>query len=130
MCQVDYADPMEPYSRENRKARKEHKCSECGKVIKPGENYVYHTGKCEGDWLEFKHCEGCTWAAQWLTHVCNGFVFWQVLEDLEEHIRDFSVYEGGLGRRILGMRKKWKDNLLERAKKNSKSLEKVEYHVN
>lgn len=48
-----------PYSEERRKAKKEHKCGECGRTIKPGEKYWYATGLCEGDWFDAKVCAQC-----------------------------------------------------------------------
>jgi len=41
------------------KARKEHKCYECDRIIKPGEKYHNFKGCWEGKWAEFKTCEPC-----------------------------------------------------------------------
>ena len=48
-----------PYSEATRKAKKEHKCGECCRTIKPGEKYWYATGLFEGDWFEAKVCPDC-----------------------------------------------------------------------
>ncbi len=47
------------FGREQRKARKEHKCCECGSGIDPGETYQKITGLFEGTWEEYKTCQVC-----------------------------------------------------------------------
>ena len=47
------------FGREERKARKEHKCCECGCPIKPGDKYQYSHGVWDGRWLSFKQCNDC-----------------------------------------------------------------------
>ncbi len=47
--------PREEYP----KARKPHKCCECGSDIDPGEKYQKITGLHEGSWVEFKTCYVC-----------------------------------------------------------------------
>ena len=42
-----------------RKARKAHRCWECGEPIRPGERYQHVTGMWDGDWLRFKTCADC-----------------------------------------------------------------------
>jgi len=42
-----------------RKARKEHKCCECGETIPPGTEYEYVSGCWTGDFLVFKTCLDC-----------------------------------------------------------------------
>jgi hypothetical protein len=41
------------------KARKEHRCIECGHVITKGENYENVAGKCEGEFWSDTTCERC-----------------------------------------------------------------------
>ena len=41
------------------KARKKHKCYECGHIIEIGESYEYATGKWDGDFDVFKTCDDC-----------------------------------------------------------------------
>lgn len=45
--------------REQRKARKEHKCCECGAIVKPGEHYTYSHGVWDGSGQSFKQCLDC-----------------------------------------------------------------------
>ena len=60
-CLTDggYGEPMEVGIKQDRKARKEHKCVECGRIIQLGETYKYVGGKFKGDWLNFKTCSDC-----------------------------------------------------------------------
>lgn len=44
---------------ENRKARKEHVCGECGGTIEKGEVYHYESGVCAGSWEIHKTCWFC-----------------------------------------------------------------------
>ncbi len=47
------------YDTKVRKARKEHKCCECGEIIKSGENYQYASGLYDGNWDHHKTCLFC-----------------------------------------------------------------------
>lgn len=40
-------------------ARKEHKCCECQRTIKPGERYQLYSGVWEGAGMSFKTCREC-----------------------------------------------------------------------
>lgn len=40
-------------------ARKQHKCCECGIVIKKGDPYNSHSGLCDGKWFREKDCYEC-----------------------------------------------------------------------
>ena len=42
-----------------RKARKQHICGECGRIIHVGEQYEYATGKHYGDFYDAKTCTDC-----------------------------------------------------------------------
>lgn len=66
MCSCDMDDGYlwdfrQSYSR---KARKEHECSECESIIRPGERYVHNSGKWDGGRIEtWTECAGCdAWA--------------------------------------------------------------------
>lgn len=58
MCYT-YDDYPEFYDSVVRKARKAHKCDECGKPIEPGQLYYYGSGKFDGDFYEIKECRRC-----------------------------------------------------------------------
>lgn len=48
------------YERVGRKARKEHRCEECQRPIRPGERYIFHKGLSDGSWWQAKICSRCT----------------------------------------------------------------------
>lgn len=60
-----YCEPMEAdescpvWQVSWRKAKKEHKCCECGDTIKPGERYEYIFCIFEGEVDNYKTCEFC-----------------------------------------------------------------------
>lgn len=54
MCEMPSA-----YSEKTRKARKEHKCCECGETIKKGAEYQYTSGVWDGRPDSFKQCINC-----------------------------------------------------------------------
>lgn len=56
MC--DYEMPA-VYAEEKRKARKEHKCFECRKIINKGDTYYHHSGCWDGSFSHYKYCERC-----------------------------------------------------------------------
>jgi hypothetical protein len=57
-CVCDY-DPPEFYHREIRRARKEHKCCECGGRMLPGEQYEHVRGKWDGFVDTYDTCARC-----------------------------------------------------------------------
>lgn len=40
-------------------AKKEHKCTECRGIIKPGDKYEKATGKFDGEFYSYKTCPDC-----------------------------------------------------------------------
>lgn len=50
---------LEIYSEVLRKARKEHTCHICGKMIEKGERYHHETGKWDGDFFNRNTCKVC-----------------------------------------------------------------------
>lgn len=105
MCMFEPGDYQnEWYRSENRKARKEHRCGECGRIIQRGEQYRVAAGKTEGDVWDAKICVHCDVAASWLRENCNGYMYTAVLEDFGEHA------EANLPmlRIVVGARRHWK----------------------
>jgi predicted RNA-binding Zn-ribbon protein involved in translation (DUF1610 family) len=89
-------------------ARKQHRCTECWRVIAAGEQYVYFTGKSDGEMHVYKTCRHCAAARVWLTTACDGYIFCAVLEDLREHWRDSPVYRSPMLRALIdGIEAKW-----------------------
>lgn len=109
MCMIDMADGDPPEflnSTTIKAARKDHKCSECDRVISVGESYQKTTGMNEGKVWTFTACVHCMVACEWLEEECGGFLYSSVLEDILDHIDE--GYEGLDGIRD-GMRAKWRD---------------------
>lgn len=57
-CFCDYDQP-EFWSKRDSKAKKEHRCYECGRAIKPGEVFETVAGKWDGHFDTFKTCSHC-----------------------------------------------------------------------
>ena len=53
------SDQPQCYSSELRKARKIHKCCECGTIIEKNEKYHYFSGIWDGEAHSFKTCQKC-----------------------------------------------------------------------
>jgi len=88
-CVVSYAeagDPADFYWDSKPVARREHVCSECRRVIQPGERYGRVTGKWDGEIQTYKTCFDCQSIIDFL--FCDGVVFGEVRADLREHIAE------------------------------------------
>lgn len=62
LCSCDYYDgdcTVEFSSSDWIKARKDHRCDACGRVITAGEHYQYESGKCDGDFYTRRACADC-----------------------------------------------------------------------
>ena len=81
----DCFDPPEFSSRKNRRARKEHRCCECGGIIKRGEVYEYVAGMWERAIDSFKTCLVCVEIRT--SFSCNGrWLFHELYERMEEDV--------------------------------------------
>jgi hypothetical protein len=89
-------------------ARKPYSCSECRRAIEPGERYRRIFMVYDGDPLTHFTCRHCTVATEWLVLNCGGWVFDHVLEDIEEHIKEFPGAAESLWPLSHGMRRQWK----------------------
>lgn len=69
-------------------ARKEHLCSECGRIINKGELYEKAVGKWDGRLDSFKTCNDCLSVRD--NFFCNGFYHEGLWEDLDDHIREYN----------------------------------------
>jgi hypothetical protein len=74
------------FSGEQRKARKEHVCCECGEKIEVGQTYQYDCGKWEDDFGAFKTCMDCIAARE--AFFCDGYAFESLWQLLSDHIRE------------------------------------------
>lgn len=113
MCLVHDADgDWTELADETRRARKEHRCSECGRTIAVGESYQYIVGKSEGELCDSRCCAHCRVAREWLSVQCHGYLQGGVQEDIDEHAQ-LGWLDGGLLphvwllRMVVGMRRGW-----------------------
>lgn len=68
-----------------RKARKPHKCCECGETIPAGATYEYYSAcSCDGDFFDAKTCVICLDIRNAL--VCGMWIFEMLWESIEEEV--------------------------------------------
>jgi hypothetical protein len=85
-------EPAQIFNRIFRKARKPHKCCECGDEIVKGERYEYVTMLFDGRWSEYKTCLPCYHIGDDLGCRCYGDLYeafwdafgWDYREDPSE----------------------------------------------
>jgi hypothetical protein len=97
-CSCDY-EPAEFYHKKDRKARKAHKCEECGSAIKPGQRYEHVFGKWDGRLDSFKTCERCIALRDHLAaHVrCFCWAHGNMLEDARNEVENLPHEAVGTG---------------------------------
>ena len=67
------------------KARNQHICCECGKIIQKGEEYQYYKGCWDGKWSKFRTCMDCSGLRQRVVEsVYNENSVWPPFGDLLE----------------------------------------------
>jgi len=103
---IDDGERFDVYIKEARRARKAHRCAECGRAITPGEAYEVFRGLYDGKWEAGKTCAHCRVAQEWLSRECGGFLHHAVADDIEDHFNE--GYGVGVGRLAVGMRRGWK----------------------
>jgi hypothetical protein len=84
-CDLDL-EPITVHRTKIRKARKGHKCDECGADIKRGDHYHVHTGRCDGSWFTVKNCKECEQIREDYGCRCIGDLDTMVHECLGVHI--------------------------------------------
>lgn len=81
----DDADPLEFCDSRVVKARKEHKCSECGGTIAAGETYRSVAYKFEGEFGSDKVCDPCREAAgEFEYHIVGGSLWMMFAEEWDQ----------------------------------------------
>jgi hypothetical protein len=106
MCLIDDADPSTFSSDVVLRAKKEHVCSECRRVIHASETYTRSVVFFDGTARTYKRCSHCNLGAEWLEKHCGGWLYSEVKTELEEHYRE-GYREDGLQEILIGMRRKW-----------------------
>ena len=107
MCRVEGAEIPQVYHEETRKARKEHRCAECGRTIAVTETYRSHFYVQDGIANMSKTCAHCCVAADWLVTNCGGYIFEEVIEEIKEHADEYPMLAMPLLRLVVGARRKW-----------------------
>lgn len=106
MCLISDAETCVVLTVVSKRARKDHKCKECFRVISKGERYLYESYVFEGI-KTHKTCSHCVNARRLLEAKCGGWVYGGILDDLDEHIyvKEWGFYAARLS---IGIRRKWK----------------------
>ncbi len=75
--------------REERTARKVHKCCECGHDIEPGEKYNRYSGVWDGAFNVYKFCGDCHRVAEW----CSLFLedWCPIFGDMYSELTEYAV---------------------------------------
>ena len=96
-CYCDYEAP-EFYTQETRRAKKAHRCSECGRAIDVGESYEHVRGKWDGEMGTYKTCSRCLALKIWVkAHVpCACIPHGNLIEDSVDTARSYSHEAPGL----------------------------------
>lgn len=107
MCMADYADAPRLWNECYVLAKADHACGECRRVILAGEMYISHFGiTADGDGYSGKTCAHCRVMMDWLGKECGGWLYTRVLEDFEEHARDYRRPD--LARIAVSARRRWR----------------------
>ena len=90
VCACDAETSIDVCSDMMRKARKQHTCAECGKIIEPGETYRIIKGIVEDTAFFHKQCSFCAGVAKDL--VSYGYCFalgdlWEMVREIEEGVK-------------------------------------------
>ncbi len=91
-CSVDVDDDAryEPCLKTRPKARKPHRCCECGELINIGETYEQAKGLLAGQWDTFRTCIPCV---NMRDDLCPGGHFYEYLGDTIRECLGWSPYE-------------------------------------
>ena len=111
-CSCDFDGSWTPLSHTTPKARKRHKCFECGMHIQPGETYERYCGISEGEFFEAKTCPTCLAIVDWIKgHIpCFCRMYGGLWETMDDYVMDARLaapgFAFGLMRRIVLHRRK------------------------
>lgn len=109
MCLVDFVDDCGFIMLQNKmtKAIKQHRCTECRRIIEPGERYRREVGVGDGEFNTYKTCEHCLVARDWLMAECGGCIYGAIEEDIREHCHS-GLYPISVYRLAIGMQWQWR----------------------
>jgi hypothetical protein len=83
MCSCDFDKP-DIFESIQRKARKHHKCSECGWTILPHSTYWEISGLWEGKWGHYKQCLHCQQISDRLVEAGCCYGLGELYEELQD----------------------------------------------
>ena len=84
-CEIgDYEAPT-VFQQKAVTARKQHKCYECNRAIKPGEDYLYTSGLWDGSWDSHKTCHFCAAVGEWTPCYSYGGLREAVINEVDYH---------------------------------------------
>lgn len=111
MCRIDdYDEGPEFFQETEPRARKEHRCGDCGRTIKSGEKYLRSVGKWGYEINSHVTCAHCKAASRWLQTACGGYLFGGIGEELREHWHEEpGLRSVMLARLVIGHRDHWHD---------------------
>lgn len=104
MC-YENDDPAAFYREGDVKARKEHLCSECRRVILEKEIYRRVSALWGNRISVYKTCSDCLIPQEWLRKECGSFMHENLEDDILEHAIEYRKIF--LYRWVIGIRKKW-----------------------
>ena len=113
-------DSPEVYNSRTVKARKEHRCDECGCTIRVGESYEYVFAIYYGEKYMPRTCERCVALRVWvLAHVpCLCWTHGNLHEECQEAVDEYAHETTGLifgwGRRMVAIRRRAREDRAER----------------
>jgi hypothetical protein len=106
---IDEAHGWDVFRSQERTARKDHICGECGRPIAKGERYHWATGLADGRWDTFRMCGQCHASSRWLLDVCGGWLYHGVREELLDHWMEDYLYRSlSFGRVVIWSGRSWK----------------------
>ena len=87
MCMAELFEPPSFYYESRPKARTAHRCVDCLRRIPVGERY--HREACKYNHVvAWKTCQQCYAAREYLQHVCGGYAYGGLAEDLRTHAEE------------------------------------------
>lgn len=94
MCVVDFDPPVFVFSKW-RRARKPHKCDECGWLIRPGTRYEHTSGKWDecSRVYSYAHCELCAELSEAVSAAECSWCYQSLLDDAQATLLSYEHAE-------------------------------------
>lgn len=108
--EVDHDGFAELLAIEERRAKKQHKCTECKKIIKPKETYTYEKTMYDGDTEEWKTCLDCLSVRE--AFFCHGFILGEIWSLLWDHFMNDGI-DDCFGKKVLKLTEGAKEKVLK-----------------